>query len=255
MSRVPVLIAEDEAAQREQLVGLIESLWPEAELVAVCADGQAALAALAREKPAVLFLDIRMPGPSGIEVARAASGQAHVVLTTAYEQYAIEAFEAGALDYLLKPVTADRLAATIHRLRERLNEAATESPPDIHALLAALEQRLGRPQTERLKWITATQGDSVKLLAVEDILFFRASEKYVRVVTRDEEALVRMSLKDLEERLDPEYFWRVHRSVLVAAPAVSRVEKDELGRWHARLREHAEQLPVSEAERSRFRGM
>ncbi|AKS40474.1 LytR/AlgR family response regulator transcription factor [Wenzhouxiangella marina] len=251
MSPVRILIAEDERAQREHLIALIDALWPEAELVAACGDGDSALAALERDKPQVLFLDIRMPGASGIDVARSASGRAHVVLTTAYEQYAIQAFEAGALDYLLKPVTADRLAATIQRLRARLNAA----PPDIGALLASLDERLGQPAVERLKWITATQGDTVRLLAVEDVLFFRASDKYVRVVTAEEEALVRMSLKELEDRLDPEHFWRIHRSVLVAAPAVSHIEKDELGRWHARLRGHAEALPVSDSARSRFRGM
>lgn len=249
MNRVRVLIAEDEAAQREQLVGLIENLWSDAELVAVCEDGDAALAALETHCPDVLFLDIRMPGASGLDVARAASGRAHVVLITAYEQYAIKAFEAGALDYLLKPITADRLATSIQRLR------LVSTPPDIQALLATLEQRLGTPQPDQLKWITATQGDTVRLLAVDDVLFFRASEKYVRVVTRDEEALVRMSLKELEDRLDSDRFWRIHRSVLVAAAAVARIEKDELGQWHARLREHDERLPISDGARGRFRGM
>ena len=251
MNRVRVLIAEDEAAQREQLAGLIAKLWPEAELVAVCEDGDAALAALKSQRPDVLFLDIRMPGASGLDVARAASGRAHVVLTTAYEQYAVKAFEAGALDYLLKPVTADRLAESIQRLRQRL----ASTPPDIQALLATLEHRLGKPQPDQLKWITATQGDTVRLLAVDDVLFFRASEKYVRVVTRDEEALVRMSLKELEDRLDSDRFWRIHRSVMVAAAGVSRIEKDELGHWHARLREHDERLPISDGARARFRGM
>ncbi len=250
-SKVSVLVAEDEPAQRKQLLELLDALWPEAAVVAECSDGDAALAEFQRHRPDVLFLDIRMPGCSGLEVARAASGQAHVVLITAYERYAISAFEAGALDYLLKPVSSDRLAATIQRLRNRLASA----PPDIDALLCALEQRLGAASVERLKWITATQGDTVKLLAVDDVLFFRASEKYVRVVTRDDEALVRMSLKELEERLDPELFWRIHRSILVAAPAVERIEKDALGRWHAHLRDHDERLPVSDAARSRFRGM
>ncbi|MEN1728360.1 MAG: LytTR family DNA-binding domain-containing protein [Pseudomonadota bacterium] len=248
---VKVLVAEDEPAQRQQLIQLLASLWSEAEIVAECSNGDQALDAFEIHRPDVLFLDIRMPGRSGLEVARAASGQAHVVLTTAYEQYAIRAFEAGALDYVLKPVTADRLAATIQRLRHRLASA----PPDIESLLGALDQRLQSAQVERLKWISATQGDTVKLLAIDDVLFFRASEKYVRVVTRDDEALVRMSLKELEDRLDPEQFWRIHRAALVCASAVERLQKDELGRWQAHLREHEEALPVSDAARLRFRGM
>ncbi len=251
MSDVRVLIAEDEAAQREELAELIQTLWPEARLVAVCADGNAALSALEHERPNVLFLDIRMPGASGLDVARAASARAHVVLTTAYEEYAIEAFEAGALDYVVKPVTTERLAASIERLRQRMAAA----PPDINALLGRLEARLHAARPDRLQWITASQGDSVRLLAVEDVLFFRASEKYVRVVTAEEEALVRMSLKDLEDRLDPEVFWRIHRSVVVAAAAVASIKKDELGHWSAHLRQHPETLPISEAARSRFRSM
>ncbi len=248
---VRVLVAEDESAQRRQLIGHLQKLWPEAELVAECADGDAALAALESERPDVLFLDIRMPGADGIQVARAASGRAHVVLTTAYEQYAVNAFEAGALDYLLKPVTPERLAATIERLKQRLKT----TPPDIETLLSALDERLRPTERPSLKWITATNGDAVKLMAVDDVLFFRASDKYVRVVTDDDEALVRMSLKQLEDQLDETVFWRIHRAVLVRANAIEQIEKDELGHWHAHLKNHPERLPVSDAARSRLRGM
>jgi DNA-binding LytR/AlgR family response regulator len=246
-----ILIAEDERAQRAELIRLLRERWPAAELVAECEDGDAALAALEETRPDVLFLDIRMPGASGIDVARAASGHAHVVLITAYEEYAVKAFEAGALDYLLKPVTVPRLDAAIERLRARL----AESPPRIDELLERLENQL-RPQREApLNWITATCGDSVRLIPVEEVLFLRASDKYVRVVTAEDEAIVRTPLKELGERLDPDRFWRIHRSVIVAAEAVHRIERDELGRWHARLRGHEEVLPVSESGRSLFRGM
>ncbi len=248
---VRILVAEDESGQRRQLIDQLAKLWPEAELVAECADGDAALAALESERPDVLFLDIRMPGADGIEVARAASGRAHVVLTTAFEQYAVPAFEAGALDYLLKPVVPERLAATIERLEQRLQS----SPPDIGALLSALDERLRPAAEQKLNWITATIGDAVKLMAVDDVLFFRASDKYVRVVTADDEALVRMSLKQLEDRLDETVFWRIHRAVLARVSAIEQFEKDELGHWHARLKNHPERLPVSESARSRLRGM
>jgi DNA-binding LytR/AlgR family response regulator len=253
MSREPVriLVAEDEQAQRSELIRLLERRWPGAELVAECADGDAAMRALEADHPDVLFLDIRMPGRSGLEVARAASGRAHVVLITAYEEYAVKAFEAGALDYLLKPVTEQRLDAALERLQERL----AQSPPRIDELLAELDRRLGRGDGERLNWISATCGDAVRLIAVDEVLFFRACEKYVRVVTAEDEALVRTPLKELAERLDAERFWHIHRSVIVAVAAVHRIERDELGRWRARLRGHDERLPVSESARNRFRGM
>lgn len=248
---IRILVAEDENAQRGELIRLLARRWPGAELVAECADGDAAMAALDEQHPDVLFLDIRMPGQNGLEVARAASGRAHVVLITAYEEYAVKAFETGALDYLLKPVTEQRLDAALERLEDRL----ARSPPCIDALLAELDRRLGSGDGERLNWISATCGDAVRLIAVDEVLFFRACDKYVRVVTAEDEALVRMSLKDLAERLDPERFWYIHRSVIVAATAVHRFERDELGRWHARLRGHDEMLPVSESARNRFRGM
>lgn len=248
---VRIVIAEDEPDQRADLVRLIARLWPEAELVAECRDGDAALAALDDKLPDVLFLDIRMPGTSGIEVARAASGRSHVVLITAYEEHAVEAFEAGALDYLLKPVTRPRLAAAIERLRQRLSE----SPPRIEALLDGLASRLAPAREAPLRWITASCGDSVQLIPVDEVLFFRASDKYVRVVTPDGEALVRTPLKALAGKLDAQRFLRIHRSVIVAAESVERIERDELGRWHARLHGHHELLPVSERARGLFRSM
>jgi len=148
-------------------------------------------------------------------------------------------------------VTPVRLDATIKRLRKRL----AESPPRIDELLERLERRLGSEREAPLSWITATCGNAVRLISVDDVLFFRASDKYVRVVTAEDEATVRMSLKELGERLDAERFWRIHRSVIVAAPSVHRIERDELGRWHVRLCEHDELLPVSESARSLFRGM
>ncbi|MCC5865307.1 MAG: response regulator transcription factor [Wenzhouxiangella sp.] len=247
-----VVIAEDERDQREALVRLLETHWPEAELVAVCADGREALAALQNHKPNVLMTDIRMPGVTGLELASEASGKAEVVLITAYQDHAVEAFETGALDYLLKPVTAERFNQTVNRLRSRLD---TGTPSDLSRALAELEKRLAGAEPQWLKWITASIGDSVRLVAVEEVMFFQASDKYVRVVTADDEAVIRMSLKQLEECLDPNQFWRIHRSSIVAVTAIDRVDKDELGRWWLRLKNHPEKLPVSEGERARFRGM
>ena len=247
-----VVLAEDERDQRDGLVRLLETRWPEAELVAVCTDGREALQAIQRHKPDVLMTDIRMPGITGLELARAASGKAEVVLITAYQDHAIEAFETGVLDYLMKPVTTDRFDQTISRLRGRLGAAA---PTDLSRTLAELEKRLAGSEPQWLNWITASVGDSVRLVSVEEVKFFQASDKYVRVVTADDEAVIRMSLKQLEERLDPDRFWRIHRSSIVAVTAIDRVDKDELGRWWLRLKDHPEKLPVSEGERARFRGM
>lgn len=252
MKRIPIVIAEDEPAQRDQLVRLLKQTWPDAEPVAVCGNGDDALAALEAYQPAVMFLDIRMPGTDGLTVARAASGRSQVVLTTAYEEYAVDAFEAGALDYLLKPITAERLAATIVRLKERLKAP----PPEIEPLIERLRRDLLAPSGDKpLRWITAACGNEVRMLAIDEVLYFQASDKHVRVVTDETEALVRMSLKTLAERLDPEQFWPIHRSVIVAVAAIDKVERDELGKMHARIRGRPERLPIGPASRHRFRGM
>lgn len=249
---VRVVIAEDEPSQRTQLERLLAEVWPEAEIVAVCHDGDAAMAALEDQSPAVMFLDIRMPGRSGLEVARAASSRAQVVLITAYEEYALQAFEAGALDYLVKPVTRERLGATVERLRDRLKSP----PPAIRDLIERLQQQLKpEPSAVALRWITAACGNEVRLLSIDDVLYFQASDKYVRVVTADSEALVRMSLKELAERLDPERFWPIHRSVIVAVAAIERAERDELGKMQAVIRGRGDRLPIGPASRHRFRGM
>lgn len=252
MKPVSVLLAEDEPDQRAQLVRLLGQVWPEADLVAVCANGDDALLGLAEHQPKVLFLDIRMPGTDGLEVARQASGRAHVVLTTAYEQYAVDAFEAGALDYLLKPVTAERLATTVERLKKRL----TGDPPEIGQLIDQLRRDLVPEQKRQaLRWITASAGRDVRMINVDDVLYFRSSNKYVQVVTADEEAVIRLSLKELLEQLDPEQFWQIHRSVIVAVGAIERVERNDLGKLRVHVRGQQTSLPVSSTSHERFRGM
>ncbi|MEL1265099.1 LytTR family DNA-binding domain-containing protein [Pseudoxanthomonas putridarboris] len=253
MSRVTALIAEDEAPQRIALHAQLQAAWPELEIVAVCEDGVAALDAVARHRPQVAFLDIRMPGVSGLDVARDVVAQGGlVVFTTAYEDYAIRAFEAGAADYLLKPVQEARLRQTIDRVRERLDEART---PGLRALIDDLEARL-RPQGDRLiRWITASVGDSVRMIAIDDVLFFQAQDKYVRVATATDEAIIRTSLKELLGGLDPDEFWQVHRGALVRVKAIDRVRKDELGRYLLTVKGRDDVLPVSGAFQQRFRGM
>lgn len=251
------LIADDEDLPRSELRRMLAAAWPELQVVAECEHGSAALEALAAQAPDIAFLDIRMPGSSGLDVARAVNGRCHVVFTTAYDSHAIEAFEAGAVDYLLKPVQADRLAQTVARLRDRL--AAREPAPPLDALVAQLADRLqlgaAGGTAERLRWISASVGDTIKLFGIDDVLFFQSDEKYTRVVTATDEAHVRKPLKEIAEGLDPDAFWQVHRGVIVRAAAVARATRDEMGRITLHLKQHAEKLPVSQAYAWRFKPM
>ena len=252
MNRVTAIVAEDEAPQRAALLEMLEEAWPALDVVAACEDGLAAIEAVAEHRPRVAFLDIRMPGVSGLDVARAAvAAGARVVFTTAYDDYAIRAFEAGAVDYLLKPVAPARLARAIERLQEQLADGGD----DLQARIEELEARL-RPEGERrLRWISASVGDNVRMIGVDEVLYFQAQDKYVRVVTAGDEAIIRTPLKELLAGLDPEEFWQVHRGVVVRVAAIDRLRKDELGKARINLRGRADTLPVSAAFLHRFRGM
>lgn len=257
MSRVTALVAEDEAPQRRALVEQLGQLWPELSLCAVCEDGVAALEAARAQRPQVAFLDIRMPGVGGLDVAREVVAHGSlVVFTTAYDDYAVHAFEAGAADYLLKPVQSERLAQAVARLRQRLEERrAGAAAPDLQALLEELEARL-RPRGERLiRWITASVGDSVRMIGIDEVLFFQAQDKYVRVATATGDAVIRTPLKEIVAGLDPDVFWQVHRGAVVRVAAIDRLVRNELGRYGLRLRNHPETLPVSAPFLHRFRGM
>jgi DNA-binding LytR/AlgR family response regulator len=225
---VTVLVAEDEAPQRAELLEMLDAAWPGVEVVAACEDGIAAMQAIIAHRPQVAFLDIRMPGVSGLDVARAAvASGAQVVFTTAYDEYAIRAFEAGAIDYLPKPIRPARLDQAIQRLRARLREPGHDRGVDVDALEARL-----RPAGERLvRWISASAGDSVRVIGIDEVLYFQARDKYVSVVTREGEATIRMPIKDLLAGLDPDMFWQVHRGVVVRVSAIDRMQKDELHRF------------------------
>lgn len=250
--RATALIAEDEAPQRLALRQLLASLWPDLEIVAECADGVAALTALEEHRPSIVFLDIRMPGASGLDVALRACRTSYVVFVTAYDEHAVGAFETGALDYLLKPITADRLSKTISRLRERLNGGV----PDIAAAIESLRATVTTPRhATYTRWITAALGNATKLFPVEDILFFKADEKCTRVVTRTEEAVIRTSLKELLTGLDPDAFWQIHRGFIVQVRAIKHVRRTDLGAIQVSIKSCSEILPVSQAFQYRFRGM
>ncbi|HKY37087.1 MAG TPA: LytTR family DNA-binding domain-containing protein [Polyangiaceae bacterium] len=252
MNPVRILVAEDEAPQRDTLLALLQSVWPEAYVVAACSDGLEAIEAIEARAPEVAFLDIRMPGLSGLEVAEACSRRTHVVFVTAHDDYAVRAFEQGAVDYLLKPLRRERLAETVLRLKARIEQ----EPANLVDLLTSLRGELGStPRPPRLKWITASIGDMIKLYAIDDVLAFHAQDKYTRVLTTSDEAIIRKSLRELLSSLDQSEFWQVHRSVIVRVSAVDCVKRDELGKWWLTLKGHSERLPVSSAFQGRLRGM
>ena len=253
MSRAPTaIIADDEDLPRAELRRMLAAAWPELAIVAECEHGPAAVEAIDAHAPDIAFLDIRMPGASGLDVARAASGRCHTVFTTAYDSHAVEAFDAGALDYLLKPIDAQRLAQAVARLRERL--AAQGGAPDLDALVERLRLRPGAP-AQKLRWISASVGDTIKMFSIDEVLFFQSDEKYTRVVGTRDEAHVRKPLKEIAEGLDGEEFWQIHRGTIVRAGAIARAQRDEMGRITLHLRDHAEKLPVSQAYAWRFKPM
>ena len=253
MTATTALVAEDEAPQRHKLCELLREVWPQIEIVAECADGLTALEVITERRPTIAFLDIRMPGLTGLEVARAAGARTHIVFTTAYDQYAVKAFDQGALDYLLKPIKRERLEQCAARLRERLRSAP---PPDLTSLIDALQAQLAaRPATGGIRWITGTVGNVTKMFAIDDVLFFHAQDKYVRVVTAADEVHIRMPLRELLADLPPEAFWQIHRSVVVRASAIQRIERDDDGRLQLRVKGRTEILPVSNAFQHRFRPM
>jgi DNA-binding LytR/AlgR family response regulator len=251
MSAPTAILAEDELPQRQELRAMLSELWPELNVLAECDDGLSALDAVQRLKPQVLFLDIRMPGVSGLEVARAAGRDCHVIFVTAYEEYALRAFDEGAIDYLQKPVSRERLMRSIERARARIERG---SPVDLATLLDQLQGKL-EPRRQAIKWITASIGNTMKMFAIDEVLFFQAQEKYTRVVTADNEGHIRTPLKELLPALDSEVFWQVHRGVIVRVGAIRAVEKGDDGKLRLTLRGHTEVLPVSSAFNHRFRGM
>jgi DNA-binding LytR/AlgR family response regulator len=244
------LIAEDEPLLRSELKESLATLWPELVISAEAGDGPAAVQAMATCTPDILFLDIEMPGMSGLEVARKASGRCHVVFVTAYDKYAIEAFEQGAIDYVMKPISPLRLESTVERLKARLHEP----PADLHGILQAITTTLGK-RKEYLRWITASHTDGLRLITVDSICYFRADNKYTSVVTADSESLIRRPLKILIEEVDPQTFWQIHRSVVVNVNMIAGVVRDARGHLQVRLKTRKETLPVGESYARLFKQM
>jgi len=245
------LIAEDEPLMRERLREKLALLWPECTVVGEAADGDEALALFDAHAPDVAFLDVRMPGRSGLDVAALIGGDCHVVFITAYDQYAINAFATGAADYLLKPVETERLAQTVERVKKKL----AAPPADLSALVAELKRNAGAAPAPRLRWIKAAVGKQVKLIAVSDVVFFQSDTKYTRVVLPQSEALIRTPLKDLLSELDPDQFWQVHRGTIVNLEAVAGILREDAERQFVLLRNRTERLPISRQFVHRFKQM
>ena len=249
MAQPTALIAEDEAVLRAELRAHLGALWPELRIVGEAANGFEALQLLDRLTPDLVFLDIQMPGLTGLEVARQTANRCHVVFVTAFDAHAVAAFEQGAVDYVLKPYSVERLALAVSRLRQRIGSA----PAPLDSVLRELASVA--PAKKHLRWINASKGQELTLITVDEVLYFQADTKYTRVVTADSEALIRASLKDLQEELDPACFWPIHRGTIVNANAIAGVTRDFRGRVLVRLKARTEKLTVSETHEHLFRQM
>jgi DNA-binding LytR/AlgR family response regulator len=242
------IIAEDEPLLRAEIRETLRKLWPELHISAEAADGLQAMEVFDRYGPNVLFLDIQMPGATGIDVARHASGKAHVVFITAYDAYALSAFEQGAIDYILKPFSEERFKLTVDRLRERLREP----PADLLGLAELLKSAVGT-EPRYLKWLSVPQGSELRVLATAEILYLRADNKYTTVNTRSSTFLLNSSLKEMLGKLDPAVFWQIHRSIIVNVGAIDTIYRSFRGSLEVKLKGRDDLLPVSAAHAHLFK--
>ncbi|MBB4843819.1 DNA-binding LytR/AlgR family response regulator [Paucibacter oligotrophus] len=263
--RATALIADDEPLLRDSLARALKAAWPELEVLAQARNGREALELFEQLRPQIVFLDVHMPGLNGVEAARQLARRAQIVFVTAFDQYAVQAFEQGALDYLVKPVDESRLADTVQRLQERL-AAKADPAAGLEARIEGLMQQLARGSEGLaaapaaapkvfLQWIRASVGATLKLIPVEDIIYLRSDEKYTLVVWNEGEALIRTPIRELMEQLDPQKFVQVHRSVVVNLHAISHVTRGPNETADVHLRSRSEVLPVSRSYLHLFRQM
>jgi DNA-binding LytR/AlgR family response regulator len=240
MSRPTAVIAEDEPLLRGELKDALAELWPEVDIKAEAENGIQAIRALETHEPDVLFLDIQMPGLTGLDVARVASGRCHVVFVTAYDQYAVAAFEQGAVDYVMKPFAPARLAAAIARVRVRMKS----TPANLEGLLKSLTEQ-SRRAGQFLRWISVGEGRTVRLITIDEICYFQADNKYTLVVTASTQSLINKTIRELVDELDPDVFLQIHRGTLVNVNAIASVRRDLRGRLEVQLKYRKEILQVS----------
>jgi DNA-binding LytR/AlgR family response regulator len=246
------LIADDEPRLAENLRDRVQALWPQLEILPLAANGLEALRAVTEDEPDVAFLDIRMPGLTGIELAKRIDTRTHIVFVTAFDQYAVEAFDREVVDYLLKPVTDERLARCVERLKRKIDSA--EKPPALDEMLAKLSRALPGA-SGKLRWIRASKGELVHQIPVDDVLYFQASDKYTCVMTREGESLIRIPLTELAAQLDGEVFWQVHRGTVVNMNEVAATRRDLSGRVFVKLKDGKTELAVSRAYSHLFKQM
>jgi DNA-binding LytR/AlgR family response regulator len=250
---IRALIADDEPELAKYLQAKLATLWPELTICAIAANGIEALRIIDDENPDIAFLDIKMPGLTGLEVAQRIDGHTRVVFVTAYDHYAVDAFEREAVDYLLKPVNDERLTKCIARLKQQL--AKHESPPELSSLLQKLSGLLPNQGEGFLRWIRASVGANVRLIPTEEVLYFQAADKYTAVITKDGEALIRLSIKELTDQLDPQHFWQIHRGTIVNAQHIASTARDEAGHVLVNIKSHAQTLQVSRGYAHLFKQM
>jgi DNA-binding LytR/AlgR family response regulator len=255
MKNVKAVIADDEEHLRKFLKTRLAELWPELVICAEAANGVQALDLIEAHRSEIAFLDIRMPGLTGMEVARRVPGTCRVVFVTAYDQYAVEAFENEAVDYLLKPVTSDRLEKTVRRLKEKMEARA--APPSLPAdtIQRLMDALAGGQARDRLQYIRVQHGDGIRIIPVDEVIYFKASDKYTLVITRDGESLIRKTIRELMEELDPEKFWQIHRGTIVHVRQIAGVSRSLTGKGALRLRDREEILKVSSRYMHLFKQM
>jgi DNA-binding LytR/AlgR family response regulator len=250
------IIADDERLMRDQLRMRLGQVWPELEIVGEAKNGEEAIELVDELNPDFTFLDIRMPGKTGMEAAAEIGNKSQVVFVTAYDAYAVEAFERGAVDYVLKPPEPERLKITIDRLKGRLNKPATgDANANISAILSQLTEKIAQPKPKYLQWIQASIGQDLRMIPVEEILFFRSDEKYTCVQTDKFEALIRKPVRDLADELDPSLFWQIHRATLVNVNAIEGVTRDIRGRHLVMIKGRPDKLEVSRSFLHLFKQM
>jgi len=249
------IIADDERLMRDQLRMRLEQVWPELEIVGEAKNGEEAVELVGQCQPDFTFLDIRMPGKTGIEAAREIGERSQIVFVTAYDQYAVEAFERGAVDYVLKPSEPERLKVTVERLKARLDKPGAVVNDSVTAMLSQLAEKIAAPKPKHLQWIQASIGSDLRMIPVEEILFFRSDEKYTCVQTEKFEALIRKPVRDLADELDPSLFWQIHRATLVNVNAIEGVTRDIRGRHLVLIKGRSEKLEVSRSFLHLFKQM
>jgi len=252
MNEVKAIIADDEAPLRQFLAARLSEAWPELVICGEAKNGKEALELIERHRPQIAFLDIRMPGLSGMEVAGKIAGSCRIVFVTAFDEFAVEAFEKEAVDYLLKPVSRDRLEKTVRRLKEELKTGAALPAEILQRLLVRLS---GDETLQPLQYIRIQHGDAVRLIPVDEVIYFKAGDKYTMVITREGESLIRKPVKELAEELDPDQFWQIHRGTIVNVRSISRVSRSLTGKGVVKLKDRSETLTVSNRYMHLFRQM